>query len=75
MTLACMDCLWWEENRTEGGFSRGDCRRHSPVSFQGGPEFAHCIDTVWPETKESDFCGDFDRVEKPEDDEENTCKD
>lgn len=47
MMRACAGCLHWEPARAG---PLGECRRYAPTAAS----------PVWPETDQSDWCGDFE---------------
>lgn len=48
--VSCANCGYW--NRYSKDDDRGECRRHSPVYNLHGT-------SRWPQTIETDWCGDF----------------
>ncbi|MGE9268843.1 MAG: hypothetical protein ACQKBY_12175 [Verrucomicrobiales bacterium] len=53
-TKSCAACAYWKE---EG--NAGECRRHAPqtIAFEVDDEVK--IESKFPETQASDWCGDF----------------
>ena len=54
-TKACEACAYWDsaDNKT------GECRRHAPVTVAFNVDAATKYEAKFPETKASDWCGDF----------------
>ena len=55
MALECYSCIWWlqEKKRSQTGY----CRRGAPVH----PAHMDSKSTgVWPKTKSTDYCGQFE---------------
>ena len=54
--IACDTCLFWDYIAHDGETKMmGSCRRHAPL-VTGGLHTE--VSTVWPETKNADWCGD-----------------
>jgi hypothetical protein len=52
----CGACRWWLVQDVDAG--SGECRRHAPAPLAGiGTPAA--VNTVWPTTRRTEFCGDF----------------
>lgn len=50
--ISCGNCKYWKRYSPED--DRGECRRHSPVYNIHGT-------SRWPQTIETDWCGDFEK--------------
>jgi hypothetical protein len=56
----CADCLWWRDGHA--GWNQGICQRHAPrLCLEDG-----MLD--WSVTRRDDFCGDFEKADPEEDD-------
>ena len=59
MNEHCQDCKFWR-NITEGTIGWGECHRNPPMVVPASKELHfHTHATVWPQTYQSDFCGEF----------------
>lgn len=63
MQATCRDCRFWDTENPPESSHTGLCRRHSPVVLTGprGGNDGLLTDRwgYWPQTVESDFCGEF----------------
>lgn len=61
----CWDCRFWSSDfrddapDADHSFSRGECRRHAPISGMVG---LGRFETLWPQTESDDWCGDFEAL-------------
>ena len=67
----CLYCKWWMPSSFKSKY--GQCRKNAPVikaenvitGIRNGEETDELIDyTIWPITKKSDYCGDWDVPEE-----------
>lgn len=56
MDRSCEGCGFWDRL---GGRARGLCRRSAPRTLMSTSDEGADIRAVWPETLESDWCGQF----------------
>jgi len=60
MNSTCSNCVFWEAPQSEPK-QVGECRRYAPrPSVDGGHAERSTVFTTWPNTYESDWCGEFD---------------
>lgn len=59
MKRSCEDCNFWEY--LDGEF--GNCRRSAPMVDPTQTPVMDREQTIWPMTRENDWCGEFQRVE------------
>jgi hypothetical protein len=62
---ACWLCRQWEPGpipEGEAGPSTGWCRKNAPLVTGG---MMSAVETVWPITSPNDWCGQFERIERP----------
>lgn len=55
-TKSCQACTHWN---AKGG-SEGECRRHAPQTIAFEIDDDVKVESRFPETKASDWCGDFE---------------
>ncbi len=55
----CKDCKFWEPKG-----KAGECHRHTPQIIWGRGEHEDAIETVFPETGGSEWCGEFEHAPK-----------
>jgi uncharacterized protein YbaR (Trm112 family) len=56
MRIYCKDCRYWDPKG-----KAGECRRHCPVIIWGRGEHEDDIQTVFPETYGSEWCGEAEQ--------------
>jgi len=60
--MTCEHCVFWEQFHNQ-------CRRHSPSALTELVKFDEYAATktvsMWPITKHTDWCGDFELLVKP----------
>lgn len=63
---ACRDCLYWVKSEQVLFEYRdiGACQRNPPLLLERGVKYIP--NREWPETRASDFCGEFTRREDGE---------
>jgi hypothetical protein len=60
MNSTCSNCAFWEAPQSEPK-QVGECRRYAPrPSVDEGHAERATVFTTWPNTYESDWCGEFD---------------
>jgi hypothetical protein len=62
MTTKCKRCKYWDEDPADvlpEGLSAGSCRKDPPVVQIQDQRFLDPSLTLWPRTKENDWCGQF----------------
>lgn len=54
--IECGDCRFWRHSSSTPSAEYGECRRNAP---QATLHFSGANRTYWPETADSDWCGEF----------------
>ncbi len=62
--MHCRTCKWFQARSINHSYGEGDCRKHSPRSFQviESTESAY-VSHGWPRVDVTEFCGEFEAKE------------